>query len=140
MVVNVMTMVANLKRMLAYGFLIWLIPFLVSLAIFPLKETNRGLFESIMPVVVSACVVFFSISYFSKLGSQFLREGTLTGTTWLTISLAIDLFMFLPESPMQMPFIDYMADIGLTYLIMPAITIGFGQLLEKRISKMAPSS
>jgi len=69
MVANVMTMVANLKRMLAYGFLIWLIPFLVSLVIFPLKNTNRGLFESIMPIVLSACVAFFSISYFSELDS-----------------------------------------------------------------------
>jgi hypothetical protein len=31
-----------------------------------------------------------------------------------------------------MPFPDYMMDIGLTYLIIPTITIGFGSVLEKK--------
>jgi hypothetical protein len=40
--------------------------------------------------------------------------------------------MVLLESPMQMSMGDYMMDIGLTYLIIPIITIGFGLILEKR--------
>ena len=38
--------------------------------------------------------------------------------------ICIALFMFM-QGPMKMPFLDYMADIGLTYLIIPSITIGF---------------
>jgi hypothetical protein len=37
------------------------------------------------------------------------------------------------EGPMKMPFIDYMADIGLTYSLIPIITVGFGYLLEKHV-------
>jgi hypothetical protein len=34
------------------------------------------------------------------------------------------------EGPMKMSFADYMKDIGLTYLIIPIVSIGFGYLLE----------
>lgn len=122
----------NAKWMIGFGFLIWLIPFLVAFLIFPLRDANRPLFESVMPVVVSICVVFFAVLYFNKLDRRFIKEGILVGIVWFVISLAIDLLMFMPESPMQMSFTDYMADIGLTYLIMPTVTVGFGYLLEKR--------
>jgi hypothetical protein len=42
------------------------------------------------------------------------------------ISLFIDLLLFLPESQMQMTFIDYMIDIGITYFIILIIPVGFG--------------
>jgi len=45
--------------------------------------------------------------------------------------------MFMPESPMKMSFADYMMDIGLTYLIIPVICIGFGYLLKKQGSQNA---
>lgn len=40
-------------RAIFYGFLIWLIPFIVAFVIFPLRESARPLFESIMPVAVT---------------------------------------------------------------------------------------
>jgi len=120
------------KKALFYGFLVWLIPFIVAVSIYPIHESNRPLFESVMPVVVTVCVVVFSILYFRKLETEFLKEGILLGALWFAISLLIDLMMFLPDSPMQMDLIPYMMDIGLTYLIIPAITIGFGYLTGKR--------
>jgi len=119
------------KKALLYGFLVWLIPFIVAILIYPMHESNRPLFESIMPVVVTVCVVVFSILYFKKLEKEFIREGILLGVLWFAISLLIDLVMFLPDSPMHMELIPYMMDIGLTYLIIPAITIGFGYLKGK---------
>jgi hypothetical protein len=47
------------------------------------------------------------------------------------ISIVIDLFMFM-WGPMKMSIGDYMADIGLTYLIIPAITVGAGFLLYNK--------
>ncbi len=119
----------QIKKALLYGFLIWLIPFVVAFMIFPIHESNRPLFESIMPVTITVAVVVFSILYFRKTEQAFLKEGLLLGAAWFTISLAIDLFMFLPaSSPMHMPFPEYMMDIGITYLIIPVITTGFGYL------------
>ncbi|MHC4445003.1 MAG: hypothetical protein ACYTF1_00900 [Planctomycetota bacterium] len=113
------------KKALLLGFLVWLLPFVISFLVFPLKSSDRALFESIMPVAVAVSVVFFAVLYFRKVSEGFVREGILLGIIWLAISLVIDLCLFM-EGPMKMPFIEYMKDIGLTYLIIPTITIGFG--------------
>ncbi len=52
--------------------------------------------------------------------------------TWFLINVIIDLIMFLPVSPMQMTLNDYMADIGITYLIIPVITMGMGYLVKSQ--------
>jgi len=51
---------------------------------------------------------------------------------WFVIGVVLDLVVFLPESPMRMDIVDYMKDIGPTYLMIPTITIEFGYLSEKR--------
>ena len=121
----------SLRWALVFGFLIWLIPFTISILIFPLRTSNRALFESIMPVVVTLCAVVFSILYFRKLEEGFIREGILLGVIWFAISIVIDLLMFM-WGPMRMTFAEYMMDIGLTYLIIPTVTIGFGFVKKGR--------
>lgn len=115
-----------------FGFLVWMMPFLVSFLIFSIHESNRPLFESTMPLVLTITVVIFSVLYFKKLEKDYLNESILVGVVWLIINLIIDLIMFLPDSPMQMSFVDYMMDIGITYLIIPTVVIGIGYLLEKK--------
>jgi len=116
-----------------FGFLVWLIPLIVSFLIFGLHEDYRPLFESIMAVAVTLSVVIFSVLYFKTVDKDYVKEGVMIGITWLIINLIIDLIiMVLLESPMQMSIGDYMMDIGLTYVIIPVITIGFGMILEKR--------
>ena len=119
-------------KLVGFGFLIWLMPFLVSFVIFPLRNTNRPLFESIMPVVLVLAVMIISVLYFKKIEKESLKEGLIAGVLWFTLSLAIDLLLFLPASPMQMSFSDYMMDIGLTYLIILMIPIGIGALVSKK--------
>lgn len=82
-----------------------------------------------MPLVITICVVVFLILYLRKVKADFLKEGILLGLIWFVISLVLDLLMFMPESPMKMSFADYMMDIGLTYLLIPAVCVGFGYLL-----------
>lgn len=117
------------SRMAIFGFLVWLGPFLISFLIFPIHAANRPLFESIMPVAIAACAVFFSVIYLGRLQSGFFREGVLLGISWPAISIALDLPLFL-AGPMKMSLPDYVMDIGLTYLIIPVITSGFGYLLQ----------
>lgn len=114
-----------------YGFLTWLIPFVVSILIFPLRDSQRPLFESIMPVVVTVCVVFFSGLYLKSVETGFLREGLLLGVAWFAINIVVDLLLF-SEGPMKMTFADYMMDIGLTYLIIPSVAFGYGFLLQRK--------
>jgi hypothetical protein len=125
-------MMRSARAAFLYGLAVWVIPFVVAIAIFPIRISDRPLFESIMPVVVALCVVIFSVSYLGRVQSGHLREGVLLGVVWFLISVVLDLVMFLPESPMRMDIVNYVKDIGLTYLMIPTITIGFGYLSEKR--------
>ena len=121
----------SLKASIFYGFLLWLIPFIVAFLIFPLREAQSPFFETIMPLTLTICAVVFSILYFKGVEHGYLAESVKLGILWFGISLVIDLFMFM-WGPMKMPFMDYMMDIGFTYLMFPMITIGFGYLLERK--------
>jgi hypothetical protein len=66
-------------KIILYGFIIWLVPFLVSFAIYPLKASNNALFESIMPVIISIITAVFTVLYFKKVRVNFRREGQSPG-------------------------------------------------------------
>jgi len=116
-------------KMGLFGFFIWLIPFVVSVLIFPLRASQRPLFESIMPVVIAIWTVFFAVIYLSGVKSNFQKEGIALGVAWLLISIILDLLIFI-VGPLKMSLWDYATDIGVTYLIIPTITFGFGYLME----------
>jgi hypothetical protein len=120
----------SIKLSLIYGFLLWLIPFIIAFMIYPLKKSGSPLFETIMTVTLTLCVVLFSILYFKKLNTGFVLESIKLGILWFVISVVMDLLMFM-WGPMKMTFSAYMADIGLTYLIYPIVTVGFGYMMEK---------
>ncbi len=119
-------------KIVGFGFLIWLVPFIVSLIIYPLKISFNPLLESIMPVVITITVVLIAAFYFKDVDTKFLNEGIKIGLSWFFISILIDLILFMPSSPMQMSFTNYMMDIGLTYLIIPLVTVGMGYMADKK--------
>ncbi len=110
---------------LLFGLLVWLVPFVVAFAIFPLRESHRALFESIMPVVVTAITVLLAVLYFRRVRANSVRVGLGLGVLWYAISVGIDLPLML-SPPIEMSVGEYFADVGLTYLIIPLATIGVG--------------
>ncbi|OGV91044.1 hypothetical protein A3A66_00335 [Microgenomates group bacterium RIFCSPLOWO2_01_FULL_46_13] len=110
----------NLKQVISYGLLIWAVPFVVAMIIFPLRTSNRSLFESIMPVALAAVTLFSARRYFSDKKSN---EALKVGFIWMGVSLVIDALMF-SRGPMQMSLSQYLSDIGVTYLLIPLITWG----------------
>jgi hypothetical protein len=80
-----------------------------------------------MPVALTATTVAFGVLYFRKVEKAFLAEGLAIGVVWFVMSIAIDLPMFM-AGPMRMDPMDYVKDIGVTYLLIPTITTGFGYL------------
>lgn len=121
----------NLK-MILFGFLVWLIPFVVSFVVFPLKDTTRPLFESIMPLVLTITVIVLAYYYLKNLDAKSVKKGVIAGLVWFIISIIIDMVLFLPASPMQMGFADYIMDIGLTYVMIPVITVGMGYMAQNK--------
>jgi hypothetical protein len=117
-------------KIVIFGFLVWLVPFIVSFFIYPLKTAGNPLFESIMPLVLTLMAVLMAYFYLKNIKTGFIKEGVIIGVVWFVINIAIDLVMFIPPSPMQMTLVNYMMDIGITYLIIPIITIGMGYMAE----------
>ena len=116
----------SFKITLLYGFLIWLIVFIVAFIIFPIHETNRPFFESIMPVSISIVTSFFTFKYLSKVENNFVKEGLYFGIVIIVINWIIDAALMLSPSPMQMTLANYFQDIGFTYFMILPITLGFG--------------
>jgi hypothetical protein len=123
---------ASWGRALLLGFLVWLIPFVVSFLAFPLKESWRSLFESIMPLTLSLTVVPCAVLYLRRVQTALVKEGILLGVLWLVISVVIDLPLML-SPPLNYTLVEYVADIGLTYLMIPVITVGIALAASRNI-------
>lgn len=125
----------SLGRALLFGFLVWLIPFVVAFGIFPLRQSARPLFESIMPVTLALVVVAFGLAYLKRVTRRFTWEGIALGLLWMAVSLVIDAPLMLLGGPMKMSLGDYLADIGFTYLMMPVITTGLSLALAAQAAR-----
>lgn len=122
---------ASWRKAILFGVMIWLIPFIVAFIAFPLKESWRSLFESVMALTLSIVVVACALRYFSRVKTAFLREGIRLGILWFAISVVIDLPLML-SPPINYTLAEYAADIGLTYLMMPAITVGIALAISRK--------
>jgi hypothetical protein len=114
------------KRAIILGILMWLIPFVIGFAAYPLHEPARPLFESIMAVAVTGTAVGLGLLYLRGVPSMGARQGLAVGVLWMALSILIDAPMFLFGGPMYMPLASYLADIGLTYVCIPVVTWGLG--------------
>ncbi|MGA2967848.1 MAG: hypothetical protein ABSD69_01580 [Candidatus Levyibacteriota bacterium] len=117
-----------IKSAFIYGFLLWLIPFLASVVIFPLKKTDAAFYQSSLGVISIIVLVILTVHYFKKTQGN-LKEGIFLGLIFLLISLFFDFFFFI-WGPIKMPLVAYIKEIGIGYLVYPVITIGFGYLLS----------
>jgi hypothetical protein len=120
-----------LKNIL-YAFLAWLIPFAASFFFYSKEGLTIDifLFKSIMIVVGSFSAAFLLISYFKKIGADYLKEGIIVGILWFSINILLDLLVLIPISGMSVA--DYFTRIGIGYLAMPAMSIAVGSALANK--------
>jgi uncharacterized membrane protein YpjA len=121
-----------LKNIL-YGFLAWLIPFIASFFFY----TREGkltidifLFKTIMIVVGSITGAILLVSYFKKITADYLKEGITVGVVWFGINILLDLLVLIPMSGMSIS--NYFTQIGLRYLVIPAMSIAVGTALANK--------
>lgn|SRR3989344_612428 len=112
-----------IKSVLMYGFLIWVVPFALAFAIYPIRQSNRALFESIMPLVLVAITLFSTFRVYKLMKRETVITGLVLGFIWALISIIIDFPIFI-LGPIHMTPNDYFYDIGLSYLLIPIITAG----------------
>ena len=106
------------KRAIALGFLSWLLPFLFSFLVFPLKKANAPLFATLMFLVLVLVAAPLRDRYFRGSTAPRVGESALLGVLWLAINLIMDYPMF-AYGPMKMTAAGYYSEIGAAYLVFP---------------------
>ncbi|HUQ70244.1 MAG TPA: hypothetical protein VM165_12005 [Planctomycetaceae bacterium] len=108
---------------IGWGLLVWLIPFLVAFSALPLKTGWRSLFESLMALTLAIVVVACSVRHWRRVERPTVWGGLWLGGLWFAICVGIDLPLML-SPPISYTLDEYAADIGLTYAMIPVITVG----------------
>lgn len=120
----------NLKILL-FGILAWLIPFILSFFFYSREgelQINIFLFKSIMIVVGSITGAVLLVLYFRALEKNYLKEGITVGLAWFAVNILLDLVVLIPMSGMSIG--DYFAQIGLRYLVIPVMSIAMGYVAD----------
>ena len=108
-----------------YAVLAWLVPFVVSVCIFPLKKSHPPLFDSLMGVALSGSTAALALLYLRRPARNPVVTGLRIGVTWVVANWLLDALMF-SSGPMKMPLAQYATDIAAAYLMLPVITTGIG--------------
>jgi uncharacterized membrane protein YpjA len=112
-------------RELGFALLAWLVPFVVSVCIFPLKQSHPPLFESLMGVALAASTAVLGCAYLRRAMRNPLAQGARIGLIWMFANWLLDGLMF-SGGPMKMSLANYATDIGVAYLMVPVITTALG--------------
>ena len=118
----------SILRYLLCGLGIWGVPFLVGMALFPVVPPEAELFETAMAVSMSLAASFFAWLHLSRLKRPGWQAGLFGGFGWSAIAVALDL-PYLPLIGMSAD--QYIRDIALTYLMIPAIASFIGLSLRR---------
>ena len=118
-------------RKIGYGFIVWLVPYVASIPLLGLMQTDVHFFKTIMIIVGGLTGAVCVILYFNKVEKNYLEEGIMVGLIWLLINWILDFVALLPLS--KMPIDRYFLEIGLRYLVMPAMTVPVGYILSRKI-------
>ncbi|PKL63331.1 MAG: hypothetical protein CVV31_00595 [Methanomicrobiales archaeon HGW-Methanomicrobiales-2] len=123
-------------KLVGFGFLTWLLPFLLSIPFYsqegePLYDIF--LIKSVLLVFSAALGTFLILVFFKGVHDHFIREGALLGGVWLLINWALDAVVLLPLSGMDAG--TYMAQIGLRYLTIPIIAVGIGYAAAQAVQE-----
>ena len=108
-----------------FAFMAWLVPFAVSVGIFPLKKAHPPAFDTLMGVVLTTSTVVLGLLYLRRHADRPVARGMRAGIVWTAANWLLDGLMF-SGGPMKMSFAQYAGDIGAAYLVIPVITAGLG--------------
>ncbi len=130
---------ADVKRLIGYGILSWLAPFLVSFLFYGpggVLLIDIDLFKTLMVLVGSGAGAVLLYMYFRVVRECYVREAWIAGIVWMAINWLLDLVFLLPLSR-QAP-IDYLIQIGLRYLMILFMSLAVGYSLQHAAERVSP--
>ena len=118
------------RRRLIGAFLTWLIPFAAAVPFYGPSglSIDQQLFKSIMIVAGSITAAILIVWCFRPVKKNFTHEAIVTGIVWLLANWILDLIVLVGLLGMALP--DYAAQIGLRYLVIPAMVVAAGIVAE----------
>jgi uncharacterized membrane protein YpjA len=119
-----------LKKLL-YGSVLWLVPYVISIPLLPLMQSDNVFFKTIMIVVGSLTGALLTAHYFKDVKQDYLREGILVALIWIAINWALDFAALLTFTGQSIP--RYFIEIGLRYLAMVWPPVAIGWLLSRKL-------
>lgn len=108
----------------------WLIPTLVTAILIYFPKTASYVFDVLTAVTVTISVAAFSYLYFSDIKANFIKEGVLLGVAWLIISVVLDIVLVI-LGVNKISLFEYAVMVLPLYVIIPAITIGYGLYIDQ---------
>ena len=128
----------NKIKLVIFGIATWAVPFVASILFFDSQThkllIDQGLFHSIMIVLGSSFAAFLLVKYFEGVRKDFVREGIKVGMAWLLINWALDVAILIPMMNVDIP--SYFMQIGLGYLVAPAMSISMAVAIENARKKI----
>ena len=112
-------------REAGFAVLAWLVPFLMSVCIYPWRQAQRPLFEIVMSLTLTANTALLGLLYLRRPRRSRVVQAIWAGAIWMAANWALDLLMF-TSGPMQMPPGQYVSEIAGAYLVIPVITVALG--------------
>lgn len=117
-------------KLFLFGFLSWLIPFIVAMPLYPLlNESMPYLFKTSMLLTGALSGMWLLYLYFKKIESSFIKEGFVVGIVWFIMNFLLDIITLVLL--FQSPFMEWLLGVGLGYLAIIVYAVGIGALLEK---------
>ena len=83
-----------------------------------------------MIIVGSITGAILLVSYFKKITVDYIKEGIIVGSIWFIINILLDWLILIPMSGMSIS--NYFTQIGLRYLMIPAMSIAVGAALANK--------
>ena len=118
-------------RRLIAALLTWLVPFLIAVPFYGKNGTlliDLMLFKSIMIVVATITAAMLMVWFFRAVTTAYTREAVITGLVWLVVNWVLDTIVLV--GLLGMAPLDYITQIGVRYLMIPAMVIAAGIIAD----------
>lgn len=121
-----------MKSTVLNGILIWLVPFAIGSALISVIDVESALFDTLMAIILTAATCYLSYRYNRRKGAVAMGSALQTGIIWMIIAWLLDAPFFLIMDFAKMPLGEYIADIGLAYLMIPIINLTVATAMQGR--------
>lgn len=123
----------KIKLGIIYGFLIWLLTYIISSIVQPVIIENIEYVNIIVPLSIIIVTGFFGILYIRNIAENEVIEGIKVGILFIIIDVILDIIFFIIPHYKNVLILNYPMHVGYMIIIMLTITTLLGYLAQMKI-------